>query len=203
MPSRRSRVSVRTTSSPSDSSSSRKITESSVRTEYTSQRGDFAGPGAQHRAERHHARAAADEQQRPAVGRLPREVAADRPAELECVAGAYLVDEVRRDLTVVDSLDRQRELRVVRPRRDRVRALGLVAVLRSQADVDVLPGPMPFPAVDVEDERPRPVAVSSTTAATCATRHVSRPSTAVPAMDRRSCGSRSAPRSRARRRRAT
>ena len=43
---------------------------------------------AEHRHQRHDARAAADEEQRPARRRLPDEVAADRAAELELVARA-------------------------------------------------------------------------------------------------------------------
>ena len=64
---------------------------------------------AQHRHQRHDPRAAADEQQRPARRRVPDEVAADRAAQLELIAGAELVDEVRRDLAVVEPLDGERE----------------------------------------------------------------------------------------------
>ena len=118
-------------------------------------RGNVRRPRSEHRPQRHDARAAADEQQRPAFGRIPREPAADRPAHLERVAVLQLADEVRRDLAVLDQLDGQLEPSVVRARRDRVRALGLVAVLRREADVDVLSGAMAFPVVDVEDERAR------------------------------------------------
>src|SRR3954471_16406793 len=64
-------------------------------------------PVAQHRHERHESRAAGDEQQRAAVLDAPGEVPADRAAELELIAGADLVGQVRRDLAVVDALDRQ------------------------------------------------------------------------------------------------
>ena len=69
---------------------------------------DVRGAGAamaQHRHQRHEARAAADEQQRAALVDRPREVPADRPAQLELVARAEVVHEVRRDLAVVDELD--------------------------------------------------------------------------------------------------
>ena len=55
---------------------------------------------AQHRHERHEAGAAGDEQERPAVLDAPREVAADRAADLELVADDELLDEVRGDLAV-------------------------------------------------------------------------------------------------------
>ena len=101
---------------------------------------------AQHRHQRHEARAAADEQQRAAVVDRPREVPADRPAHLELVAGAHLLDEVGRDLAVVDELDRELERVELGRRGDRVRALRLVAVLGGQAHVDVLAGAVPGPA---------------------------------------------------------
>ena len=52
---------------------------------------------AQHRHERHEAGAAGDEQERPAVLDAPREVAADRAADLELVADDEVLDEVRGD----------------------------------------------------------------------------------------------------------
>ena len=99
------------------------------------------------------ARAAADQQQRPADGRIPGEVAADRPAQLELVAGAQLVDQVGRDLAVVQPLDRQRERAVLGRGRDRVAALRLVAVLGGQPDVDVLAGAVPGQSGRAERER--------------------------------------------------
>ena len=44
----------------------------------------------------------------PSVG-LPHEVAADRAAQLQLVADAQLVDEIGRDLAVVEPLDREHE----------------------------------------------------------------------------------------------
>ncbi len=110
---------------------------------------------AQHRRQRDDARAAADEQQRPAVLDLPGEVAADRAAQLDGVARPQLVGQVRRDLAVVEALDRQRERGSLGRRGDRVRALGDVAVLGGQPDVDVLPRAVPGPAGHVEDDRLR------------------------------------------------
>ena len=86
---------------------------------------------------------------------VPHEVPADRAAELEAIAGQEVVDEIRRDLAVVDPLDGQLEPVFRRCRRDGVAALCLVAVLRREPDVDVLTGPVAAPAGDVEHERPR------------------------------------------------
>jgi hypothetical protein len=82
-------------------------------------------------------------------------VPADRPAQLELVAGAELFDEVRRDLAVVDELDGELDRVELRRRGDRVRALGLVAVLGGQAHVGVLAGAVPGPVGHVEHERDR------------------------------------------------
>jgi hypothetical protein len=66
-----------------------------------------------------------------------------------------LVDEPRRDLTVRQPLDRDRQLFVGR-RSDRVAALRLVPVLGGQADVEVLAGLVSAPAAGVEQERSNP-----------------------------------------------
>jgi hypothetical protein len=108
---------------------------------------------AQHRHQRHEPGSARHEQQRAAVGRAPREVPADRAADLELVARPHLAGEVGRDLAVVDPLDGQLEPRALGRRGDRVGALRLVAVLGRQAHVHVLAGGMAGPAVDVERER--------------------------------------------------
>ena len=76
--------------------------------------------------------------QRPAQAGLPDEPAADRPAQLQLVAGAQLVAQVRGDLTVVDPLHREGQQPRGGRRGDRVAALGLVAVLGGQAHVEVL-----------------------------------------------------------------
>ena len=107
---------------------------------------------AEHRPERHDARAAPDEEERPVEGLLPDEVAADRAAQLELVARPQLVDEVGRDLAVVEPLDRQDEIAVLGRRGDRVAPLRPIAVLGGQADVDVLSGSMPRPVRRVEDD---------------------------------------------------
>ena len=111
---------------------------------------------AQHRHQRHDARSAAHEQQRPAVVGAPREVPADRPADLELVAGAHLLHEVGRDLAVVDELDGQLQRVELGRRGDRVRALRLVAVVRGEADVDMLAGAVSRPPGHVERDRARP-----------------------------------------------
>ena len=110
-------------------------------------------PEADHRHQRRDPRAARDEEQRPAGGRLPDEVAADRPAQLEPVAHGGHIDEVGRYLAVLEPLHRDRR-RLTRRGGDRVAALGLVAVLGGEAHVEVLAGPMARPVRHVEYERP-------------------------------------------------
>ena len=108
---------------------------------------------AQHRHQRHDPRAAADEEQRLRRGvGVPDEVAADRPAHLEPVSRNDLVDEVGRDFTVVEPLDRQGGS-FVGCRSEGIAPLRLVPVLRGEADVDVLACVMTGPAFDVEDQR--------------------------------------------------
>ena len=92
----------------------------------------------------------ADQHHRPAVARLPDEVAADRAAQLDPVTRAHLVDEVGRHLAVGQPLDREREPIVLRPRRDRIAALRLVAVLGREPQVDVLAGQVAGPPGHVE-----------------------------------------------------
>ena len=106
----------------------------------------------EHRAQRHDARASADEEQRAAERLLPHEVAADGTAKLELVAGTQLVDEIRRDLPVLEPLDREHELLVLGCRRDRVAPLCLVAVFGRQPDVDVLARAMPGPGGRLEHD---------------------------------------------------
>src|SRR5215471_597448 len=90
-----------------------------------------------HGHQRYDAGAARNEQHGCAVIRLPDEVAADRPAYLECVSLPQLVDEVGRYFTVLQALDGDRKA-VVGSRGDRVAALRLVAVLGRQPHVEVL-----------------------------------------------------------------
>src|ERR1700730_557087 len=70
----------------------------------------------------------------------------------ELVAGAKLVDQIRRDLAVLDPLHRQREQRVLRGRGDRVAPLRLISVLASQPDVDMLARPVSPPARHVQHQ---------------------------------------------------
>src|SRR5438093_159451 len=69
-----------------------------------------------------------------------------------CPSRRLLVGQVWRDLTVVDALDREREMRVFRRRGDRVRALGLIAVLGGQANIDVLARDVARPIRYFEDQ---------------------------------------------------
>ena len=114
--------------------------------------GALAGAVAHHRRQRHDAGAAGDEQERPPVLRPPREPAADRAAQLDLVAVRSVLAQVAGHLAVGQHLDRQLDALVVGRCRDRVAALGLVAVLGGQADVDVLAGAMAGPVGDVDDE---------------------------------------------------
>ena len=107
---------------------------------------------AQHRAQRDDARAAGDQLEWPGQRRLPDEVAPDRTAQLELVAGLEHVREVWGDLAVVEPLDREREEVVVGRGGDRVAALGLVAVLGGEADVHVLAGAVAGPCGQVEHD---------------------------------------------------
>lgn len=81
--------------------------------------------------------------------------AADRTAQLHVVADCQLVDQVRRHLAVVQPLDGQRDVVVLRSRSDGVAALRLVAVVRGQTDIDVLPGTVAWPVRQVECDAPR------------------------------------------------
>jgi hypothetical protein len=113
------------------------------------------GAVAQHGHQRDHPGAAADQVKRTALVDRPRVRPADRSADLELVAGDRLVDEIGRDLAVLEALDRQLDCVVLRRRGDRVRARRLIAVLGGQAHVDVVAGAVAGPLGHVEDERAR------------------------------------------------
>src|SRR3954464_6839910 len=100
---------------------------------------------AEHRHQRHDPRPARDEQERTAERCLPYEVAADRAAQLESIARPQLVDEIRRDLAVLETLDGDGEPRVLRSRSNRIAPLGLITILGSQSHVHVLACAMPRP----------------------------------------------------------
>src|SRR5262249_48604273 len=80
----------------------------------------------------------------------------DRSPELELVTRPEFVDEVRRDLAVVEPLDGQEQPGVLRTGRDRVAALRLIAVLGGQPDIDVLPGTVAGPRRRLEPEARAP-----------------------------------------------
>ena len=65
------------------------------------------GAMAQHRHQRDQPGAAADQVERAALVDRPRERPSDRSADLELVASDDVVDEVGRDLAVLEALDRQ------------------------------------------------------------------------------------------------
>ena len=155
-------------------------------------------PGGEHAEEGHDAGAARDELDGAVVAR-PDEVPADRAAQLEQVAGDEDVGEVGRHLAVVEALDD--ELDVPGPGRggDGVAALGGVAVLGGEAHVEVLARHVPGPVRRGEGEPPGPRRSRAAVARTSARCQVSRRRTAARAMGPRGCGSRTSPRTPARR----
>jgi len=166
----------------------------------------------QHGHQRRDARAARDEQQRSARGYRPGEVAADWPAQLEPVARPGLVDEPGRHLPALQPLDREGKLRHLGRGGDRVAPLRLVAVVRCEADVDVLPREMAGPAWNIQHERSRSGRLGypldhlylppgeARRAGPCGrARRLNRRHNAAHARGLRRCGSRGTPRSPARR----
>ena len=170
-----------------------------------------------HRHQRDHPRAATHEQDRLLDRRLgarrPDEPAADRTTELELVAELHALHEVRRHLAVADLLDGDRHPLAVLGSRDRVGPLGGVAVRGGEAYVDVLTRLVARPSRHLEGERARraclgtqpdepgrePRRTRTTDQATGAGgEDLSHRRSAPRARGRRSCGSRSPPRTRAR-----
>ena len=95
---------------------------------------------AKHGAQGHDSGATTDKQERAVELRLPNEIAADRSAQLQFVSGPEFVDEVRRDLTVFEALYGQDQIGVFGSGRDRIAALGLIAIFGGETDVDVAVG---------------------------------------------------------------
>ena len=110
----------------------------------------------QDRAQRHDSGAAGEEQERSAERGLPDEVAAEGTAQLQLVAQPKLVDQVRRNLTVVQTLDGEHDVLRGQPHVDVLAAMRLVAVLRGQPHVDVLIGAMSRPVWQLESDALRP-----------------------------------------------
>src|SRR3954470_21087892 len=106
-----------------------------------------------HGHQRHYPRAAANEQQWTADSDIPDEVSTNRSAQLQLVARVQLVGEIRRHLAVLEPLDGKREGPCFGGRRERVAALGLISIVGSESDVDVLAGAMSRPVRDVEHQR--------------------------------------------------
>src|SRR5918996_2335835 len=76
----------------------------------------------------------------PPVLHAPDEVAGERRPQLERVANAQHLGQVRRDLAVFKPLHSQLRHRFLGRRGDRVKALCLIPVLGRKADVDVVAG---------------------------------------------------------------
>ena len=133
-------------------SSSSKITSSADRHEHSIRTGTLAVGGPRSAASPSAGDPAppATRHSGPPRSRLPDEVPADRPTQLDLVADDQDISEVRRHLAVVEPLDRDRHARPVGGRRDRVAALGRVAVLGGETDVDVLSRQVAGPIRDVE-----------------------------------------------------
>ena len=101
---------------------------------------------AEHRHQRHDARATADQEQRATEAHIPDEISADRSADLELVTRHQHVVQVGRNFTIRDAFDRQLDLSHPFGRGGNgVAALRLIAVRRCQADVVVLPRPVGHP----------------------------------------------------------
>src|SRR6185437_2461063 len=109
----------------------------------------------QHRHERHDAGPAGHEEERAALRKIPHEVAADRPAQLEPVAHLKHIAQIWRHLGVVETLDGERDVRVLGRRGNGVRALRLIAILADEAHVHVLAGAVTGPVWNIEHERAR------------------------------------------------
>jgi hypothetical protein len=108
---------------------------------------------AEHGHERTDARPAGHQKQGTSNRHIPREVPADRSAQLELVARAQLAGQVRGHLAIGDALDGQRQpLTDVRRGRDRIAALRLVAVVGGQTNIHMLAGSVPRPARHVQDD---------------------------------------------------
>ena len=110
------------------------------------------GALAQHGHQRHHAGTAGDQEQRAAEVGRPDEIAADRPAQLEAVAGARFAGKIGRHLALGDALDGERQCAGRRRRGDRIAALRLIAVLGGEPHVDMLAGFVARPLRHIEHQ---------------------------------------------------
>jgi hypothetical protein len=114
------------------------------------------GMVSENRTEWNDSRAARQQQQWPAQRFLPNEVAANRAAQLELVAGTEHVDQVGGNLSLLEPLYREAEMLVLRRRGDGVTALRLITILGGEPDVDVLAGEVTRPPGAAEDQAPHP-----------------------------------------------
>src|SRR5581483_4696529 len=167
-------------------------------------------PLADHRHEGHDAGSAGKQQERSAVADLPDEIAADRPAQFDRVPDRGDIMKEGRDLAVVETLNGQLD-HTSRPwrRGNRVAALGPIAIGGGQSDVHVLARPEREGTRKIEEEAldarrlrndrgDRRLLPLQTAIAGGAAERFSHRRSAARAKDRRRCGSRGAPRSRAR-----
>jgi hypothetical protein len=100
---------------------------------------------------------AADEQERSAVLRTPREVTAERAADLNRVADLGNIVEEGGDLATLEALDGE----LVEPlqlgrRRDRIASLYLISIWCSEPDIEVLAGPKGTPVLGAKEEALHP-----------------------------------------------
>src|SRR5215475_7435945 len=75
----------------------------------------------------------------------PDKIAADRAAQLEAIAHAKFIEEIRRNLAVRYPLDGQLEQFFLRRRSERIAALGLIPVVGGESDIDTLTGQVSWP----------------------------------------------------------
>src|SRR6516162_6132797 len=72
----------------------------------------------------------------------PDKIAADGAAQLEAIADAKFIEEIRRNLAVFYPLDGQHKQFFLRWRGDRIAALRLIPIVGGESDIDMLTGKM-------------------------------------------------------------
>src|SRR5215475_7868791 len=82
----------------------------------------------------------------------PDKIAADGAAQLEAIAHAKFIEEIRRNFTIFYALNGQHEQFIAGWRCDRIAALGLIAVFGRESDIDMLTGQMSWPTGRVQKQ---------------------------------------------------
>src|SRR5215831_16371688 len=100
---------------------------------------------AKHGHQRCDPRTARYETKRAAHRAGPDKIAADGAAQLEAIAHAKFIEEIRRNFTVFYALGGQHEQFFLRWRGDRIAALRLIPIVGCESDIDMLTGQMSWP----------------------------------------------------------